>query len=434
MAFDPRRRVAVAPTRAARARPAAADDTSRTSPRPAHPSAGRTLLHDPRLGGRGNGSLRATAMLQLQGTLGNRATQRLLQAPAPQQTAPRFPRPLIRQVVQRHAGSVLPQVPVQRHDPQLDEDLPIQSQRLIAVQTWPGESKAQRKARYEQMAQATQACFAGLFTRMVNHTNGTIREVGRYYQHNVIELDPITRRSDSAKLVQDNGDNPKQDAYFFTGVAQNNARLLNLHMAGLATGGRVYLRGHNKSNSKVSDKRMIDIAVHEAMHIRHSTYKKQSIDIFKRYKDEFRAYWTQPYAKWKRFGPLTAAQKAEKIKRHIVGASLTSTKCYDYARDAYHDPNHPEHATFRANVDNFVAPEPLPSGEGPAAFQLARMIKDYAILPNGEQDLLQYIQDNPGILDMIQNNAEYEQGIRRALNRTIYDNGAKGRVLTALGL
>src|ERR1043165_5083012 len=43
---------------------------------PSYPS---TLLNDPRLKGRGNGSVRTALMLQMQQTYGNRAVQRFLQ-------------------------------------------------------------------------------------------------------------------------------------------------------------------------------------------------------------------------------------------------------------------------------------------------------------------------------------------------------------------
>jgi len=126
------------------------------------------------------------------------------------------------------------------------------------------------------------------------------------------------------------------------------------------------------------------------------------------------------------------AQKARRIKQHIVGTSLACTKCYDYARDRYHNPNHPEHDEFKANVDAFVLPEQLPAGEGPEALGLVRLIRRYAYLGNSEQEVLDYIAAHPAIKTTFAENDDYAAGVQRALDETVANGQEKERIRDAL--
>jgi hypothetical protein len=427
------------------------------------------ILADTRLHGRGNGGVRATAIQRMQQTAGNRATRRILQRLALSAAT----RPVdSTEETEPLVTPAAPARPVQRHNPEIDEDVPLPPppavQRLVTIQR---ETAAEKKERYEGFAAATEARFPALYMQMIIHANPVVRELGYLYAAEGaggIPVAPLTRRSDSTTLLSRN---PQPGAaYFFTGLTQNNQRVLPNKVGGLTTAQGVFLRGYNQDKKPQSDEAFMDMAVHEGLHWKTlvygdaaqtaaASYRAQhgdeTLDDLKAdYKDEFRAYWHQPNRSWKWFAwqaQATGAAKIRAVRTQLVGTSWGDTNSYKQFRTVYHGATTPQQPgesdtrfahrrdlapAFKAFVDTYDALDALPMNEGVHAFALANMAKRLGGTRRYEEFTQHVAQNLARITPVLAENAVYRAALIAQIER-VRDNAPDGwadETLAALGL
>ena len=342
---------------------------------------------------------------------------------------------------------------VQRHDALMDEEyvqalavqrhagLRYQIRRAGADQARKGLLEEQHRRAHEADAGQTLAALPATFETMARHQDRTVRQAGNLYKADAIKYGPLTLRSDSKERA-----GPSR-GLFFTGDRQTNEHDMPLKVAGVARNGKVYLRN-------LSQKKLIDAAVHEASHIQFEAYVRTPLQpggagyaplgIYHKFADEFRAYWSQPY-KWTRLGrPLPPAEKARQIQLKIVGTGRNDPDAYDYARDAYYgkdavnqNPEQPRDEAFKAFVDGYETPEDLPTQESAKAFQFAEWLaKRGAAAPASValSDVRKELEKNKAwsvVKSSVMSEATYRQRLRQLIAYSVRP-ADRGRVTEAV--
>jgi hypothetical protein len=197
-----------------------------------------------------------------------------------------------------------------------------------------------------------------LLPHMSNHSRKIVRNTAELFTGTspLLTMDAITQRSDSAAQVA----SPTAPAWvtparydaFFTGATMNNVDFHQKGMIGTLSGTTMYVRGHDSSGELESLEDMANTVVHECSHYFVSQYgelpQTNIASSFDRYADEFRAYWVEG-----RYGDLPDAERARKIREHLVGTAGDPTSGYPALHTAYFaaGPN-----PFKAQVDALTGP------------------------------------------------------------------------------
>jgi len=198
-----------------------------------------------------------------------------------------------------------------------------------------------------------------LLPYMTNHPRRIVRNTAELFTGSspLLTLDAITERSDSAiQVVSPTAPGwvvPGRHAAFFVGATMNNVRFNDKDLIGTLRGTTMFVRGHDSSGNTESLEDMANTVVHECSHFFVSQYGElpqsaTSASSFDRYADEFRAYWVE--GQW---GDLPDAERAVRIRRHLVGTQGDPTSGYGALRTAYWaaGPN-----AFRTRVDALTGP------------------------------------------------------------------------------
>ncbi len=200
---------------------------------------------------------------------------------------------------------------------------------------------------------------AVLIPYMAGHSRRIVRNTAELFTgaSPLLTMDAITKRSDSAAQVASptapGWVSVGRDDAFFVGTTMNNVHFHQKHMIGTLSGTTMYVRGHDSSGSPQSLEEMANTVVHECSHYFVSQYGELpqtnvSASSFDRYADEFRAYWVEG-----RWGDLPAAERAAKIREHLVGTAGDPTSGYGALHTAYFaaGPN-----PFKTRVDALTGP------------------------------------------------------------------------------
>ncbi|NUU17774.1 hypothetical protein HP550_10995 [Cellulomonas humilata] len=232
-------------------------------------------------------------------------------------------------------------------------------------------------------AVSTQNRMSAQLQEMLRSTNATVRNTAQLYTGPSPRLTwtPMTRRSDSAAMATQLGTTGTRE-YFFTGVTQPawtagspmpaGTRVFEPDVGGTIQGGVALIRGHSSDGTEYPARTLASTLVHETSHTLVASYGEHpgtSTDSgsFDRYKDEFRAYFVDPYDQ--RFGGLTPDRRAGDIRTLLVGASAANpapaTNAYRDLQAAYWT-----NATFRGQVDRHTRPDGFNLTSSPRLDQL----------------------------------------------------------------
>ena len=245
--------------------------------------------------------------------------------------------------VQRLAGNRAAQVVVQRASPVVQR----------AAASWGTQAAA------EATAAATRVRLgAPLLQHMSRHPQRTVRNTAELLGGSapVVTLDAVTKRSDSASLVAGptapSWVSPATHDAYFWGPTMTNVHFHTKDMIGTLRGSTLYIRGHDRSGALQSLDEMSDTAVHECSHFLVSEYGEMpnttNAGDFDRYADEFRAYWVEG-----RYAERSPAERARRIRRHLVGVASDPNSGYPALHSAYFAP---APNTFRTQADAMTRP------------------------------------------------------------------------------
>ena len=220
--------------------------------------------------------------------------------------------------------------------------------------TWNTQANAQATATATRTRLQTQ-----LLPYMQNHRRQIVKNTAELFTGTtpLLTMDATTKRSDSAAQVASPTApawvTPARHDAFFRGATMNNVHYHSKNMIGTLTGTTMYVRGHNSSGDLESLEDMANTVVHECSHFFVAQYGEMpqsatSAASFDRYADEFRAYWVEG-----RWGDLPDAERAARIREHLVGTAGDPTSGYGALHTAYFaaGPN-----PFKAQVDALTGP------------------------------------------------------------------------------
>lgn len=259
----------------------------------------------------------------------------------------------------------------------------LRMQRLAgntATRSWLSDSGAPMLQRQAPPAPAVAAAIADavrtqnrmttVLQNMLSSRNATARNTAQLYTGASPRRTwtPMTRRSDSAAIAAQLGTTGTRE-YFFTGVTQPAWTPGSLLPAGTKTfeptvGGTIQgtvalIRGRASGGTEYPDDTLASILVHETSHTLVAAYGEHPGTVtdsasFDRYKDEFRAYFIDPYDR--RFSGLTPDRRAAAIRTHLVGTSATNpnpaTHAYSQFQAAYWTT-----AAVKAQIDAHTRPD-----------------------------------------------------------------------------
>jgi hypothetical protein len=190
-------------------------------------------------------------------------------------------------------------------------------------------------------------------------------------------IETMTLRSDNAQLLSDNAENPADTAYYFLGRSQDNQMRKGPNVMGTVRGTTIIVRGKDQSGSWRDEDDLIGVFVHEVSHLLVSGYGEHpetttDAASFDRYKDEFRAYFIEPFGNFDRIVDPDA--KARAIRTHLVGTSAT-VGGYDYLRGAYWAGTAATNS-FRQQVDAHMRPDGFNQRNSPRLDRLFQLLTD----------------------------------------------------------
>ncbi len=175
----------------------------------------------------------------------------------------------------------------------------------------------------------------------------------------MLTMSPITKRSDSAAQLA----KPTTPTWavaathdaFFTGVTMDNVTFSQKDMIGTLKGTVMLIRGHDDSGTPLALDEIAGTVTHECSHFFVKRYNElpqtTNASSFDRYADEFRAYWVE-HGDYEHLPPK---EKAEKIRRHLVGTKGDPSSGYANFRGPYYAPEPPPNV-FKQKVDALAAP------------------------------------------------------------------------------
>jgi hypothetical protein len=202
---------------------------------------------------------------------------------------------------------------------------------------WSSPANAQTTAAATRTRLLTQ-----LLPFMTSHRDPIVRNTAELFTGPtpLLTMDAITKRPDSALQVA-KPTNPAwvtanpHDAYF-TGTTITNVHFMQPNMIGTILGSTMYVRGHDAAGDPQSLDELAGVVTHEVSHYFVSQYgelpaTKNAIS-YDRYADEFRAYWVEYHGI---ASGLSGADKAKKIREHLVGTSGDPNSGYSNFHAAY---------------------------------------------------------------------------------------------------
>ncbi len=204
-----------------------------------------------------------------------------------------------------------------------------------------------------------------LIPYMQTHRRQIVRNTAELFTGSppLLTMDAITKRSDSDAQVRSATAPawvvPGRDAAFFWGTTMNNVHFYDKDMIGTLKNAVMYVRGHTDSGEVESLDDLANTVVHECSHFFVSQYGELSQSgnfpsSFHRYADEFRAYWVEGRVG----GNLPAAERAARIREHLVGTQGDPSSGYGNLRAPYWAPGPRPGVVnpFRAQVDALTGP------------------------------------------------------------------------------
>jgi hypothetical protein len=245
---------------------------------------------------------------------------------------------------------------------------------------------AQAAAAAEADAVHTRNRLTAVLQTMLTSTNSTVRNTAQLYVASPrLTFLPMTLRSDSAAIATRLGTTGTRE-YLFTGVIQPTwaggaalpagTEVFDPGVAGTIEGSAALIRGRRTNGNPYSDRALSSFFTHETSHILVRSYGQHpntagDAGSFDRYKDEFRAYFIDPYDS--RFGRLEPDRRAVAIRTHLVGTSATqpnpATNAYSELQGAYWT-----NAAFKRQVDNHTRPDGFNVTSSPRLDQLFQLL------------------------------------------------------------
>ena len=218
----------------------------------------------------------------------------------------------------------------------------------------------------QAQAQATaQATLTLLTTKLLPfmsaHADPIVRNTAELFTGAtpMLTMSPITKRSDSAAQLA----KPTTPTWavaathdaFFTGVTMDNVTFSQKDMIGTLKGTVMLIRGHDNSGTPLSLDEIAGTVTHECSHFFVKRYgelpQTTNASSFDRYADEFRAYWVEHGD----YSHLAPKEKAEKIRKHLVGTQNDPSSGYSNFRTPYWAAEPPPNV-FKQKVDALAAP------------------------------------------------------------------------------
>ncbi len=280
------------------------------------------------------------AILRAQGTAGNRAVVRMLARHADHDLAP-----------EAGGGTAAPAAPAAGTQAAAEAEAVETIGRLRAIhQRMTSFTPAAGDAREQRVGASGQ--------ERIRDSALLLNPPGSGETSRRFSIDTMTPRSDSAQLINDRGESASTVQYFFRGRRQDNELRKGPNVMGTVNGTTIIVRGKDQSGNWRDEQDLIGVFVHEVSHLLVSGYGEHpgtSTDAgsFDRYKDEFRAYFIEPFGN---FDAITDANlKAAAIKTHLVGTNATSGG-YEHLRNAYWAGTAATN-TFRQQVDAHTRPD-----------------------------------------------------------------------------
>lgn len=234
-----------------------------------------------------------------------------------------------------------------------------------------------------------------VFQEMLRSTNAIVRNTAQLYTGSSPRMSwtPMTRRSDSAAIATQLGTTGTRE-YFFTGLTQPawtpgsppppGTRVFEPAVGGTIDGNTALIRGRDTSGVAYPDTVLKSMLVHETSHVLVKSYGEHpdtatDSGSFDRYKDEFRAYFVDPFDT--RFAGLRPDARATAIRTHLVGTSATSP---NPATHAYADlqRSYWGSAAFRTQVRAHTRPDGLNLTSSPRLDRLFTLLTQAASDPS----------------------------------------------------
>lgn len=233
----------------------------------------------------------------------------------------------------------------------------------------------------------TQNRMTAVLANMLRSRNATARNTAQLYTGSSPRRTwtPMTRRSDSAAIATQLGTTGTRE-YFFTGVTQPawspgsplpaGTQTFEPAVVGTIQGTVALIRGRTTGGTEQSDDALASILVHETSHTLVAAYGEHPGTVtnaasFDRYKDEFRAYYIDPYDG--RFNSLAPDRRAAAIRTHLVGTSTTNpnpaTHAYSGLQAAYWTT-----PAFKAQVDGHTRPDGFNLTSSPRLDELFQLL------------------------------------------------------------
>lgn len=255
-------------------------------------------------------------------------------------------------------------------------------------------------ARANADAARTQQRVTAVLQEMLRSRNPTVRNTAQLYTGSSPRLTwtPMTRRSDTATMASLFGTTGTME-YFFTGVTQPPWTLGPLPagtlsfapgVGGTIQGNTALIRGQYPDGTDMPDNQLKSTFVHETSHTLVASYGQHpgtttNAASFDRYKDEFRAYYVDPYDT--RFANLEPDRRATAIRTLLVGSSATNptpaTNPYGQLQAVYWT-----NAGFRGQVNAHTRPDGFNLTSSPRLDRLFTALSNAAGDPSRADDLV----------------------------------------------
>jgi hypothetical protein len=249
---------------------------------------------------------------------------------------------------------------------------PAPGQLSVQLQPAPPAAPAAAVAAANADTVHTQDRLTSVLQDMLRSTNRTFRNTAELYTGAAPRLSwtPMTRRSDSAAIATLLGTTGTRK-YFFLGVTEPpwaggpalppGTKQFEPGVAGTVQGTTAQIRGRSSSGTEYPDRALASFFTHETSHILVALYGEHPVTStdaasFDRYKDEFRAYFIDPYDS--RYADLEPDRRAAAIRTALVGSSATNpnpaTHAYNQLQAAYRsNPSFKDHVDRHNRRDGF---------------------------------------------------------------------------------
>jgi hypothetical protein len=273
--------------------------------------------------------------------------------------------------LQRHAGNAAVGRLLQRHEE--DAATAVAEPQAAPAPAGPAAAPAAGQAAAEAIAVETVTRINKAIAAMAKETdNPTVSNTAELLQGPTprVRFTPMTPRSDSETIRTARGQAAGTVVYYFTGTSQpplgpnpgtppaGTIEFGPNTMGTIQGDNLLVIRGRYGNGNWRSEDELKGTLIHESSHILVKSYGEhpdttKSAASFDRYKDEFRAYFIEQYGPYS--GEKNLDKRAERIKTHLIGTSLTDTRGYSDLRTAYW--SKPVGDPFRTDIDNHKRPD-----------------------------------------------------------------------------